>query len=298
MAVQTHSDSTPRIAPGTAIGSVHLTVPSLERSRSFYERLIGLEPRELDDGSISFGAAGRPPLLHLVGDPSVPPRDPRQTGLFHFAVLVPTRRDLAVALVRVAQGGWRLDGASNHLVSEALYLTDPSGNGIEIYRDRERSEWPYDAAGQLAMGTLGLDIDDLLAELEHAPIDDETDALMPAGTRIGHMHLQVAELEETERFYSGVLGFDVTVRGYPGALFVSAGGYHHHIGLNTWNSRGGSTPPDGGLGLRAYEIKLGDADALARVLAQVDAAGVAMETMADGSTLVRDPSGNGVLLTV
>jgi catechol 2,3-dioxygenase len=299
MAVPTNSDRTPRIAPGTAIGSVHLTVPALERSRSFYERLIGLEPRESDDdGSISFGAAGGPPLLKLVGDPGASPRNPRQTGLFHFAVLVPTRRDLAVALVRVAQGGWRLDGASNHLVSEALYLTDPNGNGIEIYRDRERSEWPHDDAGQLAMGTLALDIDDLLSELQDAPIDDEADALMPAGTRIGHMHLQVSELEATERFYAGVLGFDVTVRGYPGALFVSAGGYHHHIGLNTWNSRGGSTPPDGGLGLRAYEIKLGDADALAGVLARVDAAGVAAETVADGSTLVRDPSGNAVLLTV
>jgi catechol 2,3-dioxygenase len=298
MAVQTQSDRTPRIAPGTAIGSVHLTVPALERSRSFYERLIGLEPRESDDGSISFGAAGRPPLLRLTGDPGAPPRNPRQTGLFHFAVLVPTRRDLAVALVRIAQGGWRLDGASDHLVSEALYLTDPSGNGIEIYRDRERSEWPYDEAGELAMGTLALDIDDLLSELEDAPIDDETDALMPAGTRIGHMHLQVAELEETERFYAGVLGFDVTVRGYPGALFVSAGGYHHHIGLNTWNSRGGSTPPADGLGLRAYEIKLGDPAALAEVLTRVAAAGIRFETMADGSTLVHDPSGNGVLLTV
>jgi catechol 2,3-dioxygenase len=298
MAVQTQSDRTARIAPGTAIGSVHLTVPALERSRSFYERLIGLEPRELDDGSISFGAAGGPPLLQLVGDPSAPPRNPRQTGLFHFAVLVPTRRDLAVALVRVAQGGWRLDGASDHLVSEALYLTDPSGNGIEIYRDRERSEWPYDDAGQLAMGTLALDIDDLLSELQDAPIDDEADALMPAATRIGHMHLQVAELEATERFYAGVLGFDVTVRGYPGALFVSAGGYHHHIGLNTWNSRGGSTPPAGGLGLRAYEIKLGAPAALAEVLARVTAAGIPFETLADGSTLVRDPSGNGVRLTV
>jgi catechol 2,3-dioxygenase len=298
MAVQTQSDRTPRIAPGTAIGSVHLTVPALERSRAFYERLIGLEPRESDDGSISFGAAGGPPLLQLVGDPSAPPRNPRQTGLFHFAVLVPTRRDLAVALVRVAQGGWRLDGASDHLVSEALYLTDPSGNGIEIYRDRERSEWPYDDAGQLAMGTLALDIDDLLSELQDAPIDDEADVLMPAGTRIGHMHLQVAELEETERFYAGVLGFDVTVRGYPGALFVSAGRYHHHIGLNTWNSRGGTTPPAGGLGLRAYEIKLGDPAALADVLARVTAAGIPFETLADGSTLVRDPSDNGVRLTI
>ena len=121
---------------------------------------------------------------------------------------------------------------------------------------------------------------------------------MPEGTRIGHVHLQVAELDQIEHFYAGVLGFDVMVRGYPGALFVSAGGYHHHIGLNTWNSRGGSTPPPGGVGLRAYELKLGSPSALAEVLARIHAAGIDAEPAADGATLVRDPSGNGVLLTV
>ena len=121
---------------------------------------------------------------------------------------------------------------------------------------------------------------------------------MPAGTRIGHVHLQVAELEQIERFYAGVLGFEVMVRGYPGALFVAAGGYHHHLGLNTWNSRGGSTPPPGAVGLRSYELKLGSDAALADVLARVQAAGMASEPAADGATLVRDPSGNAVLLTV
>ena len=298
MAVQTSSDHGPSIAAGTAIGGVHLTVPDLTRSRAFYEQLIGLEPTQLDDGSISFGAAGRPPLLRLVGDPGASPRDPRQTGLFHFAVLVPARRDLAVALVRLAQGGWRIDGASDHLVSEALYLSDPDGNGIEIYRDREREQWPRSGSGQIEMATLPLDIDDLVSELQDAPIDPEADARMPAGTRIGHVHLQVADLESVKNFYSGVLGFDVTVDTYPGALFVSAGGYHHHIGLNTWNSRGASTPPPGGVGLRAYEIELGDEAALAEVLGRVSAAGIAIETGADGGTLIRDPSGNGVLLTV
>ncbi len=239
-----------------------------------------------------------PPLLSLVGDSSAPPRDPRQTGLFHFAILVPTRRDLAVALVRLAEGGRRLDGASDHLVSEALYLSDPDGNGIEIYRDRDRSQWRRDDRGQLAMATLPLDLDDLLRELDAAPVDPAADARMPEGTRIGHVHLQVAELEQMEHFYAGVLGLDVTVRGYPGALFVSAGGYHHHIGLNTWNSRGGATPPPGAVGLRAYELRLGDVSALADVLSRVEAAGAATEAAADGATLVRDPSGNGILLTV
>jgi catechol 2,3-dioxygenase len=297
MTVQTPSDPTPSIAPATAIGRVHLTVSDLERSRAFYERVLGLRATEQPDGSVLLGGeASWPPLLALVSDSSASPRDPRQTGLFHFAILLPSRRDLAVALARVVEGDWRLSGASDHLVSEALYLNDPDGNGIEIYWDRDRSTWRRDADGQLAMATLPLDIEDLLRELDDVPIDQDADALMPAGARIGHMHLQVAELEQIGRFYAGVLGFDVMVHTYPGALFVSAGGYHHHIGLNTWNSRGGTPPPPGAIGLNAYEVRLPDAAALSDVLARLQAAGIATEVGADGATLVRDPSGNGILL--
>ncbi len=338
---------TARIAAGTAIGTVHLTVREIERSRSFYERLLGLRAVAQEDGSLALfpgaaagaagaasvdggvpvgAAAGLPPLLSLVGDSTAPPRDPRQTGLFHFAVLVPTRRDLAVALERLAQGGWQLEGASDHLVSEALYLSDPDGNGIEIYRDRPRPEWHHEPDGQVAMTTLPLDLDGLVQELRRpAPADgtatetdtlidadapNAVDALMPAGTVIGHVHLQVAELARTEAFYAGVLGFDVMVRGYPGALFVAAGGYHHHIGLNTWHSRGGSSPAPGTVGLRAYEVRVGDAAALDSVLARLDAAGAeiaapeavlpsaSLGSLGDGAVLVRDPSGNAVLLRV
>ncbi|MGH2861904.1 MAG: VOC family protein [Solirubrobacteraceae bacterium] len=299
MAVQATGARTPKIAAATTIGTVQLTVSCLERSLPFYTQMIGLAPTEQPDGSVLLGGAARlPPLLSLVGDSSARPRNPRETGLYHFAILVPTRRDLAVALARLAQGGWRLDGASDHLVSEALYLSDPDGNGIEIYRDRPRSEWRLDRAGQLEMATLPLDLDGLLAELQDAPPDPAADARVPEGTRIGHVHLQVAELEQIERFYADVLGFEVTVRGYPGALFVAAGGYHHHIGLNTWQSGGGSPPPAGGVGLRAYELRLGSTEALAEVRSRGDAAGVASEPAADGATLVRDPSGNGVLLRV
>ena len=301
MTVQTPTDPNPSIAPATAIGRVHLTVSDLERSRAFYERLLGLSAAEQPDGSVLLGGEGwagsNLPLLSLVGDSSASPRDPRQTGLFHFAILVSGRRDLAVALTRLVQGGWRLSGASDHLVSEALYLNDPDGNGIEIYWDRDRSDWRREAGGEIAMATLPLDIEDLLHELDDAPFDPDTHALMPEGTRIGHMHLQVSELKQIERFYAGVLGFDVMVRAYPGALFVSAGGYHHHIGLNTWNSRGGATPLPGAVGLGAYELKLPDAAARADVLARVQAAGIATNPAADGATLLRDPSGNAILLT-
>ena len=232
-------------------------------------------------------------MIELHGDSAAPPLRRRTTGLYHLAILLPTRRDLASALVRLAQSRWPLDGASDHLVSEALYLSDPDGNGIEIYRDRARAEWPS-RDGQIEMATLALDLDDVIGELEGATSIDPT---VPAGTVIGHVHLQVADINDAEAFYNGVLGFDVTVRGYPGALFVSAGGYHHHIGLNTWQSAGAAPPASGSVGLRSFEVTLPDPAALADVVDRVHRAGLTTETAAGGATLVRDPSGNGVLLT-
>ena len=280
------------IDPRTDLGTVRLTVADLARSRSFYDRALGLQAIDLDDGSLALGAGGERPLIELRGDSAAPALNRRATGLFHLAVLLPSRLDLALALVRLSEARWPLDGASDHLVSEALYLSDPDGNGIELYRDRPREQWRY-ADGQLEMATLPLDIDDVLRELERA---DGFQRLAPPDTRIGHVHLQVSNLDESEAFYNGVLGFDVVVRGYPGALFVSAGGYHHHIGLNTWNSAGASPPPLGSIGLRCFQVQLPSADALGLVVDRASATGVPTEAV-NGDTLVRDPSGNGVLLT-
>jgi catechol 2,3-dioxygenase len=280
-----------RIHPDTSIGTVRLTVSDLERSREFYEQAVGLRSSERDDGTLAFGVDDERPLVELRGDESAPRLDPRATGLYHLAVLVPSRRDLALALARVADARWTLDGASDHLVSEALYLSDPDGNGIEIYRDRPRSEWPR-AEGDLAMDTLPLDLDSVLGELAGAP---ERQPLAPHGTQIGHVHLKVSDIREAEAFYSGLLGFDVMVRGYPGALFVSAGGYHHHIGMNTWQSAGAGAPPPGAVGLRNFEITLPNAQELERVLERVNAAGVEVQEDHDGY-LIHDPSGNGVVL--
>jgi catechol 2,3-dioxygenase len=281
----------PSIAAATTVGTVALTVSDLDRSRAFYESVLGLQARELSDG-LALGVADEPALVALRGDANAPGLDRRATGLFHLAVLTPSRLELAYALARLARTQWPLDGASDHLVSEALYLSDPDGNGIEIYRDRDRDEWRHGDDGQLAMATLRLDLQSLSEELDGAPAPPEW---LPAGTRMGHVHLQVANLADAEAFYHGVLGFDVVVRGYPGALFVSAGGYHHHIGLNTWNSAGSGPPAPGAVGLRSVDVRLPDRAELERVLGRLDAAGLA--TQASGErTIARDPSGNAVVL--
>jgi catechol 2,3-dioxygenase len=279
------------IHPETSIGTVRLTVSDLDRSRGFYERAIGLQSAERDDGTLAFGVAGEHPVVELRGERSAPRLDRRATGLFHLAVLVPSRIDLGFALARLAEARWPLDGASDHLVSEALYLSDPDGNGIEIYRDRPREQWPR-ANGSLAMDTLPLDLDSVLGELGGAR---ELQPLVPPGTEIGHVHLQVSDIHEAEDFYSGVLGFEVTVRGYPGALFVSAGGYHHHLGLNTWHSAGAAPPAPGAVGLRSFEITLPNPQELERLLERVSAAGVELQQDGHGA-LIRDPSGNALLL--
>jgi catechol 2,3-dioxygenase len=243
------------------------------------------------DRSVALAAGGGPALIELYDDPSARGRDPREPGLFHMAILLPGRTQLAMALARLGSAGWPLSGASDHLVSEALYLADPDGNGIELYRDRPREEWPEED-GKLAMATLRLDLENLLGELDGT---HEIESLAPDGTRIGHVHLQVSDLTEAEEFYAGVLGFDVMVRRYPGALFVSAGGYHHHIGLNTWNSAGAEAGEPGGVGLRSFEVLLPSSDELENVVGRVRRAGLPIAADGDGF-LVHDPSGNGVHL--
>jgi catechol 2,3-dioxygenase len=278
----------------TAMGPVRLAVADADRAQSFYERALGLRPLEQRDDAVRLGPEGGTPLVELVAEPDAPPRPTGTTGLFHQALLFPTRRDLAVALKRVIDAGWRLSGASDHLVSEALYLADPEGNGIELYRDRPREEWRRTAGGELEMATLPLDLQDLVSELD-GPDGDGAGA--PAGTRMGHVHLNVADIAASEAFYNGALGFDVTVRSYPGALFVSAGDYHHHVGLNTWGGEGAPAPPPGSRGLRRFDIELpsaGDVDAAAD---RLDRAG-ADPVRDEDALLVADPAGNRVRLTV
>jgi catechol 2,3-dioxygenase len=281
-------------SPALALGPLRLTVADLDGTAAFYERAIGL--RRLgasDDGIVRLGVGGEPAdpaLVELVADAAAPPRARHSSGLFHLALLVPDRRALAEALRRVAAAGWRLDGASDHLVSEALYLSDPEGNGIELYRDRPREEWRRTENGELAMATIPLDLDDLLGE------SAESNAHMPTGTTLGHVHLQVSDLAAAEAFYAGALGFDVMVRSYPGALFVAADGYHHHLGLNTWSSAGGPAADPTARGLRDFAIRLGSAAERDRVTNQVAEAGYALREERDAAVAI-DPFGIAVRLT-
>ncbi|HEY7266359.1 MAG TPA: VOC family protein, partial [Solirubrobacterales bacterium] len=262
------------IDPGTSMGTVTLTVADRDRMRDFYRDAIGLSELDPGNGVVRLGA-GELPIVELVADPDAAPRPRGTSGLFHLAILVPSRPDLASALQRVAEAGWRLSGASDHLVSEALYLSDPEGNGIELYRDRPREEWPR-RDGFVQMDTLPLDLDGVLGELRR----EDAGAGMAPGTRIGHVHLNVGDLAAAEAFYSGALGFDVTVRGYPGALFVSAGGYHHHLGLNTWAGEGAPAPPAGSRGLRSFEIVLPSDDALEKLERRLTEGGIEYERAA------------------
>jgi catechol 2,3-dioxygenase len=196
-----------RLPADARLGAIRLRAGDVERLRDFYERTIGLELLEREDDVVSLGVDGTP-LVELVAGPEAPVRPPRSTGLFHLALLVPSRADLARTLRRVAGSGASLSGASDHLVSEALYLSDPEGNGIELYRDRPRDEWPM-AGESVEMATLPLDLESLLGE----PGGEAAAASMPEGTILGHVHLQVAHLDAAEAFWVDALGLDVTVDG-------------------------------------------------------------------------------------
>jgi catechol 2,3-dioxygenase len=271
------------------MGAIHITVSDLGRSLDYYNRAIGLQVHGRENGQARLGAGGED-LLVLYEEPGAQP-SPRNTGLFHFALLVPSRHDLARWLVHAANRQIPLEGMSDHLVSEAIYLRDPDWHGIEIYRDRPRSEWERDG-GFVKMATIPLDVQGVLSALEGGEAEFEQ---MPPGTTMGHVHLQVAEIPAAEQFYANVVGFDLQARYGSQASFLSAGGYHHHLGANTWNSRGAAPPPPGSAALRYATVLLPDESELERVAERIPDA----EPAGDGGGIfVRDPSQNTLLLQV
>lgn len=272
MTTQPNPDVLPR---ETHIGQTALRVNDLEELTEFYRDVIGLSVLRRSDTRSVLGA-GETPLLILEHDSNAFERHPSAAGLFHNAFRVPSRAALGDALARVREH-WQLDGASDHGVSEALYLTDPEGNGIEIYCDYPRKDWPRADSGRIRMRTYPLDLDSVEAAAAG-------NSRFLAGTDIGHIHLEVSSMEAFNDFYVDNLGFEVQTE-VPAALFVSAGGYHHHLGANTWNHR---TGPASGRGLSWFEVLIPDEESLEAVQERLRASDIPFTETNDG-IVVHDP---------
>jgi catechol 2,3-dioxygenase len=281
-------DSATSQLPATLrLGPAHLTVADLDRSVAWYQRSLGLRAHSQEPGTAALGD-GREAVLVLHEDPQATPAG-RHAGLYHYALLYPTREELARAALRLSATQTPIQGASDHRTHEAIYLPDPDGNGIELAADRHRSEWPADLG--YANGPAPLGFEALMATIA----GEEPTPQIAEGLRMGHVHLHVGNVEQAVAFYRDVLGFDPQAD-LGTAAFLSAGGYHHHIGVNVWRGEGVGPAPEHTAGLRHWTVELpADAD-VAAVRGRVDAAGIPAEPL-DGGFLVRDPSGTAVAVT-
>lgn len=280
------------IHPETEMGAVGLIVADLNRSLRYYHENIGLHVHRRTETQVWLGAGG-PDLLVLTEQQGVRPVQRGRTGLYHFALLVPSRADLARVIRHLVDTRTSLAGMSDHGVSEALYLQDPDGHGIEIYRDRPRAEWPL-TDGELQMVSDPLDVEGILAEVTAGKVQWHG---MAPGTTIGHVHLHVHSIPAAEAFYCDALGFGLMQRWHGQASFVSAGGYHHHLGLNVWAGVGAPPAPDDAARLDWYEIVLPNDAAYADVVARVQGLATPFEVSeALGVTTALDPSGNRLRL--
>jgi catechol 2,3-dioxygenase len=279
-----------KISPATRLGPVHYTTANLERQVAFYRDVLGFQLHWRDGASAGLGAGGED-LLRLTEQPGAR-RVRGTTGLYHTAFLAPTRWDLANLLRRLAETRTPIQGLMDHGTHQAIYLPDAEGNGIELAWDFPRERWPRTTEEMMRKNRAAEPQEILSALTDRA----EPWTGIDPGTKIGHVHLHVADLDATDRFYRQTLGF-----GHPydlsgwSAVFFAAGDYHHHIGTNIWNGAGAPRPPADAIGLRWFTITLPDAAELNRVVEQVRAAGAAVES-SDGEVLLRDPAGNGVRL--
>jgi catechol 2,3-dioxygenase len=277
-----------RLPDATHVGRVRLQVSDLGRSIAYYEKVLGLEVTARDGGRASLAAKDGRVLLELVERPGARPVPHRGLrGLYHFAVLMPDRKSLAKFVVHLSEIGERA-GMSDHLVSEAVYLSDPDGLGIEVYADRPREAWKA-VDGQMTMATSPLDVQDLVQAAAAETWDGA-----PAGTTMGHVHFYVGDIAEAERFYHQGLGLDKIVWNYPGALFMSAGGYHHHVGTNTW-AAGAPAATEKDAKLLDWELVLPAADDVDAAARSVQAAGFTVDH-SDGNTYASDQQGIRVRL--
>ncbi len=274
---------------GIKLGHVHLTVTDLDRTIAFYRDFLRLDLLQADGRCAKLGAADQ--VLVILSEIPAASKYPRRSGLYHFALRTPTRLVFAGLLQHLLATQTPLQGFADHLVSESVYLSDPDGNGIEIYCDRPHSEW-YDEAGHLRMGTEPLDIQGVLNELNSSGNRVRTHP----GIVLGHIHLHVDYLDPAVDFYQRILGLDLIASLADSAAFLSADGYHHHVGLNTWNGAGAAPPPPNSVGLRYFSLELPDEASRSELLERIDQAGIASQLHADG-LLVSDPAKNNILIT-
>lgn len=277
--------------PNTFVSQVNLKVENLERALTFYQEVIGLQVLQQTNTTADLTADGKTVLVSIQQPVNVVSKQGRTTGLYHFALLLPTRADLGRLLKHFLQVRYPLQGASDHLVSEAIYLADPDGNGIEVYADRPASSWSWNN-GEVEMPTVAIDAESLLAEGEGKAWNG-----MPAETIMGHIHLHVSELQKTEEFYTKGLGFEVVTRYGGQALFISTGKYHHHIGLNIWNGVGAPPAAENSVGMESYTMVFPSDEKRKQILSQLNEMGVAV-TEEKGAYITADPSGNRIRLVV
>ncbi|MEM7029328.1 MAG: VOC family protein [Chloroflexota bacterium] len=280
-----------KLSDDLTLGAVYLSVADLQRSIAFYQQSLGLQVHRKTDQQVHLGA-GSADLIILTEKPNGV-QVSNVTGLYHFALLVPSRFALAQVLKNLVETETPLQGMSDHWVSEAIYLADPDGHGIEVYRDRPRDEWDYDDNNTLKIGTTQLDLEGVWAALEQETSPWKN---LPLETVMGHMHLHVRQLDEAVTFYEQVLGLDLVTTYGSQAAFLSSGGYHHHLGLNTWAGVGAPPPPDNAVGLQQFVIQIPASD-IESLTARLDQAEVKYDRRDDG-LFTQDPSGNGVLIRV
>jgi len=277
---ETYDTNTP-----ARVGEVHLIVSNLERSVEFYQQLIGFDILTTEPNKTTLTTDGRTSLLVLEEAKDSVERPFGTTGLYHFAILLPDRSSLANMLLHLDNSGYPVQGAANHQYSDALYLADPDENGVEIYVDLPPETWERNQAGEYVGGSYPIDFEKLIEEAAPSWTG------LPKNTRIGHMHLQVAELEMTEQFYVDGLGFDITTKG-DGSLFLSKDHYHHHIALNTWSGTNLPAPPDNSRGLKKFTI-IFTQEEIDEAKLQLQRLDIHFED-SNGTLLIEDPSGNKI----
>lgn len=280
------------LPPNTKIARASLTVTDITRALAFYTNTLGFHAHTRDTGQIALASSSNgQTLIQLVEQKDAQSKPRNTTGLFHIAIRVPSRTALSQVVRRLHEQQWPLLGASDHGVSEALYLNDPDGNGLEIYTDLPKAQWPTQGE-HLAMYSAPLNVQKL-----HQESAGRTDTLLPANTDIGHIHLQVSSLESSKHFYCNILGFDIRQDNYQGALFVAANGYHHHLGLNTWAGEGIPSPPENTVGLKTFTISIPDQETHDKIVERLDNNTILFQQN-QNELITQDPDHNQVVISL